>query len=417
MARPLGAGKLVCKGRCVSNHWKKWRNKFQCLESRRNVPLLALWPSVCCGTLRMEKDDPQQIPERGDDPFASDELRQISEEISAEFPPPRLGTELVLLEVDPQRAHAYWNIDLEDYQDAKLDSGRLNPTMVLRMYDVSGVNFDGTNAREVFDTEIQGLQGQWYVDLWQHGRKYVADIGFRRADGSLAFIARSNEVQTPPAGPSSENDAALELVAAALSHEVAERVPIAQGQSRLSVMSQETVADISTQVIENDYPREYGASTPPSANRAPVEISWPEPEEILHNTPDIQQRVDKFYKELTEPESAISAAELRMEHEMESAEEPASMPPAPASNESPATGPVPLESYVNYSSFESGRHGVELEINTELHVYGRAKPGSDLVLFGQKVQIRPDGTFSIRKPLPQGAVVIPLLFTPNGDSK
>ena len=55
-----------------------------------------------------------QAPGSGD----SDELRSIAEEISSLYPPPRLGTELVLLEIDPHRAHAYWNIDVADYQEA-----------------------------------------------------------------------------------------------------------------------------------------------------------------------------------------------------------------------------------------------------------------------------------------------------------
>ena len=80
---------------------------------------------------------------------------------------------------------------------------------------------------------------------------------------------------------------------------------------------------------------------------------------------------------------------------------PPAAPPAPA--------PVSLDQYVGFSSFEQGRREVALEINVELHIYGRAKPGTELSLYGQPVPLRPDGTFSIRKPLPQGAVVLPLL--------
>jgi hypothetical protein len=71
-----------------------------------------------------------------------------------------------------------------------------------------------------------------------------------------------------------------------------------------------------------------------------------------------------------------------------------------------------LDSYVNLSSFVNGRSEPDLEVNVELHIYGRAKPGSHLTLHGQRVVLRPDGTFSIRKPLPQGAIVLPLELRP-----
>jgi hypothetical protein len=41
-------------------------------------------------------------------------------------------------------------------------------------------------------------------------------------------------------------------------------------------------------------------------------------------------------------------------------------------------------------------------------VYGRARPGSRLRIFGRPVVLRPDGSFSVRRPLPTGAVVLPI---------
>jgi hypothetical protein len=88
----------------------------------------------------------------------------VVEEISAHYPPPRLGTELVLLEVNPHRAHAYWNIDVDDYRSAQQRTGLENPPLVLRLFDIT----DGTppeQALTAFDVEVQGLQGHWYLDL------------------------------------------------------------------------------------------------------------------------------------------------------------------------------------------------------------------------------------------------------------
>lgn len=91
---------------------------------------------------------------------------------------------------------------------------------------------------------------------------------------------------------------------------------------------------------------------------------------------------------------------------------------APAGGESPAGGDsspaesslLPLENVLTLSSFALGREQVEFEINAELHIFGRVRPGTQLQLFGRKVSVRPDGTFSITRPLPSGALVLSSLL-------
>jgi hypothetical protein len=71
---------------------------------------------------------------------------------------------------------------------------------------------------------------------------------------------------------------------------------------------------------------------------------------------------------------------------------------------------VPLmERVVTYSSATLSKGAPDLEINAELHVHGRARPGSQLTLFGRPITRRPDGSSSVRRPLPEGAGVIPLV--------
>ncbi|QNT70511.1 hypothetical protein HQ394_15700 [Defluviicoccus vanus] len=60
---------------------------------------------------------------------------------------------------------------------------------------------------------------------------------------------------------------------------------------------------------------------------------------------------------------------------------------------------------------------MEFEVNAELHIFGRAKPGLKLQMFGRPVPIRPDGTFTINRPLPNGAVVLSLLLAKNGEGE
>jgi hypothetical protein len=102
--------------------------------------------------------------------------------------------------------------------------------------------------------------------------------------------------------------------------------------------------------------------------------------------------------------------------------EPVYLPPAvlqamgPEGMDTPAAqapGTPAWEPIVTYSSHQAGGAGgpgVDLEVYAELHVYGRTRRGGRLFLFGRQVPLRPDGSFSVRRPLPSGAVVVPVLL-------
>jgi hypothetical protein len=86
-----------------------------------------------------------------------------------------------------------------------------------------------------------------------------------------------------------------------------------------------------------------------------------------------------------------------------------------ASGEGPPPVPLPVENVLSLSSYVLGRNVVDFEINAELHIFGRTKPGSNLQLFGRPVALRPDGTFSVYRPLPNGALVLSILLARNGE--
>ena len=77
-----------------------------------------------------------------------------------------------------------------------------------------------------------------------------------------------------------------------------------------------------------------------------------------------------------------------------------------------------IGSQISLSSYMLGSAATEtvLEVNAEAHVYGRTKPGTNLTLGGAPVTLRPDGTFSVRRSLPNGALVIPLLAQTPGQT-
>jgi hypothetical protein len=113
-------------------------------------------------------------------------------------------TELVLMVVDPYVLFAYWDVTQESLWHAQ---GSLGAEMdgaraVIRMYDISLINFNGTNAHHQFDIDI-GLEARaWYFSVWKPDKSYCADLGFVARTGRFHAITRSNIIQTPRAGVS-----------------------------------------------------------------------------------------------------------------------------------------------------------------------------------------------------------------------
>ena len=117
-------------------------------------------------------------------------------------------TELVLLVVDPYLVSAYWDVTQESLWHAhgtlgaEMDGARA----VIRMYDISLIHFDGTNAHHQFDIDI-GLEARaWYFSLWKPEKSYCADLGFVARTGRFHALTRSNIIHTPRAGPSTRTD-------------------------------------------------------------------------------------------------------------------------------------------------------------------------------------------------------------------
>jgi len=128
----------------------------------------------------------------------------LQEELEA-LPKSYGRTTIVLMAVDPYLVHAYWEVAPKELEATK----RLWDPQVqsaLRFYDVTGIAFDGTNARACFDVDVQLAAENWYVRLWSPGKSYVVDLGLRRADGSFFALVRSNTAHTPPAAPSMNVD-------------------------------------------------------------------------------------------------------------------------------------------------------------------------------------------------------------------
>jgi hypothetical protein len=116
-------------------------------------------------------------------------------------------TKVVALIRDPEWIFLYWEISNLVRERLGIPRGRHSRPMALRIYDVTGVHFDGRNSHSFYDVEINDMASSWYLRVPESERSYVIDLGVYDAEGNFEVIARSNSVSVPPAGMSSVAEA------------------------------------------------------------------------------------------------------------------------------------------------------------------------------------------------------------------
>ncbi|MCM8781150.1 MAG: DUF4912 domain-containing protein [Candidatus Omnitrophica bacterium] len=137
--------------------------------------------------------------------YALQSTQVMPRKILIEELPPGYGEDKITLQVrDPWWIHAYWEITSQTWNtlSEKLKEDFFTAKRVLRVYDVSHIIFDGTNAHRFFDIEITVDSNNWYIDVGGPGRFWCVDIGLKLNNGKFIMIARSNTVHTPIEGPS-----------------------------------------------------------------------------------------------------------------------------------------------------------------------------------------------------------------------
>lgn len=119
--------------------------------------------------------------------------------------PSRYGdNKVVLLVRDPYWLHAYWEITdvRKSHIEREAQAGWGDLRKVLRVYDVTDVIFDGTNANKSFDIDLTSDANNWYIHVGEPDRSWCADLGVITSDGRFILIVRSNVVTTPLDRPS-----------------------------------------------------------------------------------------------------------------------------------------------------------------------------------------------------------------------
>jgi len=133
-------------------------------------------------------------------PQAAPSAPRIVEELPGVY-----GQDRLVLQVrDPRWIHSYWEVTHSTYEHFRhqLGDGFYSSKRILRVYDVSNVVFNGSNAHRFFDIEVGEQASNWYIDTNGPGRSWCVDFGLLLSDGRFITILRSNTVTTPLDGPS-----------------------------------------------------------------------------------------------------------------------------------------------------------------------------------------------------------------------
>jgi hypothetical protein len=232
---------------------------------------------------------------------------------------------IVLMVKDPWWLFAYWEIQPQTERAAR---GQLLPEEVaglqsiLRVYDVTGVDFPAQPANRSFDISLSGLAMNWYIQTNTPNGSFIVEIGLLTQSGRFLLLARSNRVTAPRFGPSD-------------------------------------IVDEAWMTSDEAYWKLFGAATglggsSPSgwARLMPQQLfsgSWASPSQAGHGKPAVVR-------------------------------------------------------------------GFWCRVDTDLVIHGATDPRATLVIQGQRVSLRKDGTFNLRLALPEGSQTITIEVTSHDGS-
>ena len=101
--------------------------------------------------------------------------------------------------VDPETLYVYWEVTDPALERARAALGGEGggAWLGLRVYDITGLIFDGTNAHSYFDHGLGRFDRQWFFTVGKPSSSAIVEIGMRAPSGAFARVARSSRVDFP----------------------------------------------------------------------------------------------------------------------------------------------------------------------------------------------------------------------------
>lgn len=169
------------------------RRKKEIVPEKVSIPSMALRP----GREEQEIEEKKYYVAPAVAPEPQREQRE-------EWPEQYGRNRIALLARDPEWLFSYWEIVAEKLEEARKYFGpEWEATRtILRVYDISGIDFNGANARSFFDIELKGNATNWYIHAGKPNADFIVDIARVSPSGKFFVLARSNKVRTPRSRPS-----------------------------------------------------------------------------------------------------------------------------------------------------------------------------------------------------------------------
>jgi glycosyltransferase involved in cell wall biosynthesis len=144
-------------------------------------------------------------------PPAADAMRTLAWELGEEraadqYLPPE--SHCALQFVNPRQAFVHYRILTSWIDSVASDKGSAwhHCRMILRMYDVTDVEFNGFNAHAIINIQVQHVAGHAFINLPRSGRVWMVEAGFELRSREFISAARSQYFSAPVEGPSGRTD-------------------------------------------------------------------------------------------------------------------------------------------------------------------------------------------------------------------
>jgi hypothetical protein len=319
-----------------------------------------------------------------------------------ELPSYDTTSRITLIPKDPSWIYAYWEIADSSIEDVKRQlGGNLDGTkFIVRMYDVTCKDFNGFNANHWFDIEVGRYSNNWYINIWNDNASYCGEIGMLHNSGRFFPMARSNFVHTPRSSSSNrfeeiwmdlsqeEDREQACLFPAPMKAEKGVQYDAAGRFSYSSVSKRRKIY-----LTEADLRAYYSKFSPLLRDMMFSRISRKKLYRYLYSGMSGREWKDLLYfRRLAGTNYGrkvmIGASEFTY-----------------------LGGSENLQGGASEFVHPDKKRKFFFEIGTELIVYGRTEPDAEVKLGDKKVNLRPDGTFSMRFALPDGKIPLPFTAT------
>lgn len=127
--------------------------------------------------------------------ISQDNLRNVCWITGTHFPMELNQEGMILLAVNPHLGFIQWHINVstvEKMREEEREAFERGCKLVIRVYDVSGIEFNGLNAVSQFDIDINNLSGNYYLNINRSECNLLAEVGFRFSDNRFLACVRSN---------------------------------------------------------------------------------------------------------------------------------------------------------------------------------------------------------------------------------